>query len=245
MNEQYASLPIASLIADPDVWPRHSWDEERVALFADLYAANGADSLPPIVVVAQDDRFIVADGWTRARAALLAKLTNLPARVVELPADSDVTEFAYRIALETASAAARPLTNKERRAAVVRLLAWQPRPSDHEIARLAGFAHTTVGRVRKTQDGQAPSKPHRENEPGESHLAEVSAEEIARGLFSGLRKLEDARGISDLIIGDQTARRLADLLVATYGDDALDRATAYKGWFDGAIARLRSRRETE
>ncbi len=232
MTEPATSLPISSLVANPDVWPRQSWDEERVALFADLYAADGPDALPPIVVVPRGDKYLIADGWTRARAAMLVKLAELPAKVVPPPEGADPVDVAYCLALESAASSARPLTRSERHAAVVRLLAATL--SDREIAKLVGVAHTTVSRIRKGQNAS------REREPGEEHLAWTAAEDLAARLFRSLEKVYEARGLTDAFLGDRTAERLAGVLRDAFGDDGIARAQRYRTWIDGAIERLRA-----
>ncbi len=235
-------VPISALLDDKQVWPRDELDTERVGLFADIYGASGPEGLPPITLVpTASGRYLIADGWTRAHAAMLLKWESVPAVIEETPTGVDVIAFAYELALRMATTSAKPLTRAERQRAIARLLDLDPSRSDRDIAALVGVAHTTVGRLRNRLDGDKPAKPTQQAEPGESYLGRLSAEDAARGLFRGLQELEEARGLGDLLFGDQTAQRLARIFQEVFGENAADRAKTYGGWLDGALRLLTAR----
>ncbi len=231
-------VPIAKLLNEKRVWPRDGLDDERVALFADLYRNSGPEALPPVTLVPfGEEGYLIADGWTRARAAHLIGWEDIPAAITD-PCGRDPVAFAYEFALRTATTIAKPLTRAERQRAVARLLDLDPNRSDRDIAALVGVAHTTVGRLRKKLDGDKTAKPTQQAEPGESYLGRLSAEDAARRLFRSLQELEEARGLGDLLFSDQTPQRLARIFQEEFGEDAAERAKTYGGWLDAALRLL-------
>jgi hypothetical protein len=153
-------VPITSIVCDEALWPRESLDRARVELFAGYYAdvreearrtmSAWVDPLPPLVVVADDrqpGRLLLADGWHRLAA--LRQLGEDYATVDERSADGKASRArAYEIALQTAVESARPLTEREKQRAILRLLAERPELSDRAIGRLVGVDHVTVLRWR-------------------------------------------------------------------------------------------------
>lgn len=78
------NVPIKSIRARKDLWPRSDFNPERVALFADKYRAEGPAALPPVVLVPDGHgKYFLADGWHRARAALLLNWQEIPAVIYE------------------------------------------------------------------------------------------------------------------------------------------------------------------
>jgi hypothetical protein len=237
------TVELARVIRDPAAWPRVTVDPERVALFVDLYTADGADALPPIELVSvPEGTYLLAEGWTRYAAAEALGWDDLPAVVLDVPSGVDPVDVAYERGLEAASTAARPLSRAERRRAVMRLLEANPQRTDREIGRLVGVAHTTVGRARAQVSGAS----HQADAPeaGTGYLTTAAAGELATRLFKAMEKVWEARGLglADAVLGDRTGDRLATALSAAYGDDALDRAERYRSWIAGAIRKLRAAR---
>jgi hypothetical protein len=72
-------------------------------------------------------------------------------------------------------------------------------------------------------------------------VVDAAAIEIAGRLFRALDRVYEARGLGfqDAFLGDRTASRLADALTTAFPDSALERATRYRSWIDGAIKQLR------
>ena len=233
------SVSIAAIRAQRALWPRQDFEHERVALFADLYREQGPGALPPIVLVADTDQtFLLADGWHRARAALVVGLDQIPAEVAE-PSDKPIGEVAYELALRNSTKSSRPLKRTELHAAIRRLAELHPDWSQHVVGKFVGVAHTTVGRVlaRETASREGATEAD-----GDQYIAMVSAQDLASRLFRGLEKLYEARGLGliDAIVGDRTAERLAGTLRDSFGDDALDHAIRYRSWITGAIENLRN-----
>ena len=132
------------------------------------------------------------------------------------------------------------LGRRERHAAIERLIADAPTLSDREIGRLVGVAHTTVGRVRRELNGvEVQADP--EVEPGMGFVVDAAAVDLAGRLFRALDRVYEARGLGfqDAFLGDRTAHRLAEALTTAFPDNALERATRYRSWIDGAIKQLR------
>src|ERR1700674_2696634 len=96
-----ALLPIASLEFAEKAWPRAGADEERLALFAELYASGGVEALPPIEVIRRPIcTSLIADGPRRAFAALSVGLKQIPAQILPLANGADAFAAAYRRGLE-------------------------------------------------------------------------------------------------------------------------------------------------
>lgn len=233
-------VPIAAIHADKSLWPRSGLDDQRVAAFADLYHEQGPGALPPIVVVRDDDHYLLADGWHRTRAALAANLTELPADVADPPAGETPADLVYDLAVRHGTKTARPLSRAELRTAIVRIAALHPDWSQHVVGRFVGVAHTTVGRVLARAD---TAKDPSQATPGDGYIATTSAQELATRLFRGIEQVWEARGLGlvDSLVGDRTAERLAGVLNDAYGDEALDRAQRYRTWITGAIAKLKAK----
>lgn len=228
------SVALLSVVARPQLWPRRRVDQARVAEFVGLYRDGGLDALPPLDVVPDGQRLLLADGWHRLTA--LQTVRSRTAQVRLLPADPDPLTATYRHALLTASSAALPLTRAERRAAVRRLLTDSPQLSDRQIARLAGVSPTTVGTHRRQLTGPAGGDniDEKAGETGEQltdrYLAAVTADRVAQRLAGSLDKLWAARPLTDTLLGDRTGKRLAQVLVDRHGDQALPWARRVASW---------------
>ncbi len=213
----HLDVALDQLVWDGALYPRSAVDQARVGLFLDRYREGGPTALPPIEVLqTADGHFLGSDGRHRSEAARLAGLTSLPATLLAPMGDLSLEEAAYRRALETAATAALPLTAAERRAAVLRLLAGEPRPTDREVARLTGLSHQTVGRMRGALDGGPLDQPD-EPSPGEAYAAHATAVAIADRLVRGIERLWAAQGVTDLIRG-RLPGVLADVLRERFTD---------------------------
>ena len=135
-----------------------------------------------------------------------------------------------------AAISGKPLSRAEQHEAILRVLDEHPDWSDVEIARLVGSTRQTVWRQRRiaTDSGEA--------DPGEERWAtrSVSADQIARGLARQVGRLWEARGLTDLLVGDRTGQRLAAALEAEFGDDATEWAERFARWAERALDDLRS-----
>ena len=232
MLKDRQELPLTSIVADPDIWPRERLDRDRVDVFHDLYAADGPSALPPLAVVEVATGFLLADGWHRLAA--LQELDSPTARVELLDAGGrDGRSAAYEEGLRSCAAAAKPLTRTERRAAILRLTVAGGR-TDREIGRLVGVSHQTVARVR-AESGGGPL----DQEPAdEEAIAWATALDLSRRLVRGVRRIWDARGVTDLI-ANRMPRNLADALVEEFGEaEAVTWARRLAAWSDRALREL-------
>jgi hypothetical protein len=228
-------MPLTAIRFDRAAYPRLGLDPERIAVLRDLYAADGEQALPPIdVVLLDDDLALGADGAHRCEAAQLLGWTDISVRVIPVPTGYDPIEIAYLHALETAVAAAKPLTRSERKAAAARLLSAHPDWSDREIARRAGVSHTTVGAMRDDEviDSVANAS--------DAFVSGVAAERAAISLVRGLAKAWEARGITDLFLGRMPAT-LASSLEHQFGDEAPTWAARLERWANEARRALSAR----
>ncbi len=88
-HNEYRNLPVAQLQESPTN-PRRRFDEHSIAELADSFKAQGV--LQPLLVRAIDDgKYEVVAGARRLRAAKLAVLEEVPARIVKL-SDIEVLE---------------------------------------------------------------------------------------------------------------------------------------------------------
>jgi hypothetical protein len=220
-----------------EVFPRFRVDPERRRLFAELYEEGGGDVLPPILVVHDPTvgGYLVADGFTRVFGASDAGLEALPALFPPTQAGLSPVENAWEIGLREVARAGKPLSRAEQHEAVLRALDERPDWSDADIAKLVGCTRQTVWRQRCTATaGEQP-------EPAERWAtSSVSADQIARSLVRQIGRLWDARGLTDLLLGDRTGQRLANALEEEFGEDAEEWAERFVRWSKRALDDLRS-----
>jgi ParB-like chromosome segregation protein Spo0J len=228
--------PLAELVAtgavraDPAAWPREGLDTDRVGEFAELYAADGINSLPPLSVIRVADGFVLADGWHRLAALERLGASEVP--IVEVDARGrDAYQVAFEEGLRTAARQSLPLTRAEKQAAIQRLLVEGGR-SDRQIAELVGVAHTTVGRIRSRPEIDAAAQVS-------GFRSAPSADDVARAFARWLQRLHDNPALGDLFRGDRTGRRMAAALEAQFGDDALKWAERLATWASDAEKALR------
>lgn len=136
------SVPIRSIL--PGDSPRLAGEDHAHA----QVLANTEDRLPPIVVHRQSMRVI--DGSHRCLAALLRGEETIEVRFFEGP-----EELLFLIAVRENITHGLPLSQADREAAAVRVLAAQPRWSDRAIAAVTGIAAKRVGALRKVTLGCA------------------------------------------------------------------------------------------
>ncbi len=222
---------------DRRVFPRFKVDTERRHVFAELYEEGGPDSLPPILLVHEPGtgKYLVADGFTRVFAASDAGMEYLPAVFPPMRGDASPVENAWEIGLRAVATSGKPLSRAEQQEAILRLLDEHPDWSDAEIARLVGSARQTVWRQRCTATAAGG-----EGRAEQWATTSVSADQIARSLARQVGRLWDARGLTDLLLGDRTGQRLAVALEAQFGDDAVEWAERFAGWAERALDDLRS-----
>lgn len=89
-SESEASLPIASIVTNPDQ-PRKSFDETQLSELSDSIKQNGV--LQPILVRKKGDKYEIVAGERRYQASKLAGLKEIPAIVREID-DAEVFQLA-------------------------------------------------------------------------------------------------------------------------------------------------------
>lgn len=89
-SEPEASLPIASIVTNPDQ-PRKSFDETQLSELSDSIKQNGV--LQPILVRKKGDKYEIVAGERRYQASKLAGLKEIPAIVREID-DTEVFQLA-------------------------------------------------------------------------------------------------------------------------------------------------------
>ena len=230
-------ISLGLLRLDRRVFPRFKVDPERRRLFAELYEEGGPDALPPILAVHDPDggAYQVADGFTRVFSASDAGLEALPALFPPIQADLSPVENAWEIGLREVARAGKPLSRAEQHEAVLRVLDDHPDWSDAEIAKLVGVTRQTVWRQRRIATTDAPAE-----QSERWATTSVSADQIARNLVRQVERMWDARGLTDLLLGDRTGQRLADALDEQFGEDAVEWAERFVRWTQRALDDLRS-----
>jgi hypothetical protein len=225
---QTSLIPLIQLIHRPDIGPRTTIDQERIELFTQLLMSG--EDLPPIEVVPyRYGKYLIADGIHRAYAAQGAGRNDIAAYVIGPPDGESPTAWAYRRALETATRSALPLTMAERRRAVIRL-AEDTEMSHRAIGRLVGVSHDSVRRwinaSESTSERPASMPP--------------TPDQVANQLAGFVARLDDARGLRDLMIPQRMGRHLAGAFQHRFGDHALKEAERVHSWMALTVEALRT-----
>jgi hypothetical protein len=133
------------IIVDQNVQAREKRDEERVALFAALYADKSELSLAPVILIKTEEGLVLADGFTRVEGARQAGV-----EAVEADIRPGTKRDAILTNIEVNAKHGAPLTLKERRRALQRLLMDSERSqeSDRLLGQRCGLDHKTVGKLR-------------------------------------------------------------------------------------------------
>jgi hypothetical protein len=225
---------------DTRAWPRRALNQSRVAEFVQLYQDGGPDALPRVEVVPLGNgEFVVADGFHRAEALEQLGVSDIPTVTLDPPPGQDPLLFAYLRALETSARNAKPLTLAEKRAAADRLIRDMPEASNHEIGRLTGLSHQTVGRIRERSNGPADAPAA---EPADQYPPIASAKEIAAKMARSVDRLWEARGLTDVVMGERRmGKHLAAAFLDYFGEDAARWAERFAGWATVAAEEISSR----
>ncbi|MDD9379705.1 ParB N-terminal domain-containing protein [Streptomyces sp. ZAF1911] len=153
-------VPVASLLPS---------DSPRLGGLCHDHAQALAESgreLEPILVDRATGR--VVDGMHRLRAAIIRGARDLPVRYVE---GSSADLFIRSVEANTRHGL--PLTRKDRRAAVIRILDSHPHWSDRVIAAVSGVSPKTVAAARRGVSGE--ESPHSKGGDDASGVSRVTA----------------------------------------------------------------------
>jgi hypothetical protein len=230
-TDQVRRVKLAAIHFNKNAWPREYLDAERVEYFTALYREENADTLPPLELVPDGGAgYLIGDGVHRWQAAEEAGLEEVPAILVPTGGVNPVA-VAYLHALRCSAISSKPLTRAEKHTAIRCLLEHWPDMSDREIGRRVGVDHKTVARLKRED---APAESAADWTPG------PSPESIAKKLFRAFEKAYEARGlgVADFFTGDRTGERLASVLQDVYGEQALERAQAFRSWLGQAVSAL-------
>jgi len=154
-------IPISSIDFDRSPLPRASLRQEVIVEYAKAMRAGA--QFPPILVVAIGDRYYIADGWHRTKAAIEAGYTQIRAEVVQ----GDEDEL-YRLALRAnIRHGVRRSPEDKRKAVEIALKRW-PQKTDAEIAQLCVVEPAYVLSVRRSlqRRGIISRGPMRKLKPG-------------------------------------------------------------------------------
>jgi hypothetical protein len=162
---------LEAINVDQDVQARTKLDEERVALIAMLYADKSED-LPPIILIKTAEGLVLADGFTRVEAARQASLDSVEAEI-----RTGTKRDAILTNIEANASHGSPLTLRERRRAVERLLAdpdWS-KETDRAIGRRCGVDNKTVAKLRREKAPTTVGEARSVRRGGKTHHMKVSA----------------------------------------------------------------------
>jgi transcriptional regulator with XRE-family HTH domain len=148
---QIKLMPLKGMRLDGDTQIRSSLNTEKVVEYAE--AMQEGDKFPPVVVFFDGSDHWLASGFHRYFAALRLGKPEIEAEVRQGTLD-DAKDFAC----EDNARFGLPMTQEDRRNAVIRLLnspnnnGW----TNAEIARRVGVSQMTVGRIKASLQEKAP-----------------------------------------------------------------------------------------
>lgn len=148
-GEQLRELPVGAIVRSP-FQPRTTFDPEQLR---DLAASlsGPAGMLQPVLVRQVGDRFELLAGERRLRAAKLAKLRSVPARVI---AADDLEAATIALVENLAREDLSPYDEARGLATLRDNLAKRGRPATvRDLARLVGRSKSAIGRALETADG--------------------------------------------------------------------------------------------
>ncbi|MEU8364736.1 ParB N-terminal domain-containing protein [Nonomuraea sp. NPDC048882] len=202
-ESKIVSVPIATLL--PGESPRlQGQDQEHVARLAEI---DGP--LPPILV-RRTDRHVI-DGMHRLLAALVRGQETIDVEFFD-----GTTEDAFLHAVQANIAHGLPLTQADRRAAAIRIVASHPHMSDRAIARASGLGAKAVAAIRRRSTGSVPQLNARIGRDGRVRPLSGAdgrlraAEVIARNPDASLREVARLAGISPATASDVRKRLLSN-----------------------------------
>lgn len=140
MTISESNLRLDDIHIDINLQPRiNGLDAEHVRELQEVF-----DSCPPLVVVEQNGKYLLVDGFHRYAAAQNLELESVPVKVVDTPEDGDLFSLAFGLN----AVHGRPLSLNDRRSYAARLLQQHPEWSDREIGRHCGLSQPTIAAVR-------------------------------------------------------------------------------------------------
>lgn len=135
---------IDDIVTDAGTQIRTSINEEKVGEYAE--SMRNGSTFPPIRLIHDGSRYILADGFHRLFAAMRINEIAIKAEV-----EPGTLRDAVKIALSANSKHGLPRTNEDKRRSVLKALAdseWCGWPA-RDVARLCDVSHTMVIRIRE------------------------------------------------------------------------------------------------
>jgi hypothetical protein len=157
--------------------------------------------------VIHKDTMTVIDGMHRVAAARARGQEHIEAVLF-----AGTIMDAYVLTLKLNSRHGLPLSRKDRRAAVERILTFCPSWSDRRIATIAGVSHKTVGAVRRRTTGETPQSNTRVGLDGRERPLDVfegrrrAVRMLSEQPAASVRQVADAVGLSQGSVRDVRRR---------------------------------------
>lgn len=179
---------------DPATSPRVRLAPGRIRAFEQMMREAGAAALGPLVLAGPrpDGSYGTADGRHRLEAARRVGVRHVPAHVFPWGTEQELFAAAVRLSARHGL----PLSGREKRLVVCRLLRDHPELSTRALAEMAGTSHDLVAKCRKALEEGATraSAPARPKSPEHYAGKLLSA-------FDGLWEAAAAAGDADEVRG--------------------------------------------
>jgi len=146
------------VVVDVSLYPREQVSEARVEEFVKLLEED-REALPPIVVVADDERLVLADGRHRLVAMGRLGIDSCRAQVLEVPQGLTPSQHVLVVAIDAVTAGGLPLSPAGRKRARDLLLEHYPALSSAEVARRVGMTRQSVSSTRSARRQQPSPRP--------------------------------------------------------------------------------------
>lgn len=184
-------VSIDDVVVDADLYARVELSKGRVAEFAELIDEDPS-RLPPISVICDGARYLVADGAHREAAYRRLGLVQIEVEVI--PAADGLTpqEQAFLYGIDSAATGSLPLKMCERKIACDRLHDRYPSMSKQEIADRVGMSREAVSK-RLSRNAQANSP----QGPAIVPLSLTVAEQVALDIVKSVAHLRELVGGDD------------------------------------------------
>jgi ParB-like chromosome segregation protein Spo0J len=184
--------PVDAIRDDPATSPRVRLAPGRIRAFEQMMREEGVGALGPLVLAGPrpDGSYGTADGRHRLEAARRLGASAVPAHVFRWGSEGELFAAAVRLSARHGL----PLSSREKRLVVCRLLREHPELSARALAEMAGTSHVMVANCRKAlEKGGTPARA-----PARLKGTEYYAEKLLTA-FDGLWEAAAAAGDTDEI----------------------------------------------
>ena len=210
-------LDVAAIDLAPEVWPRQRLNEQRVRQFTAMVKDN-SQTLPPIEIISDGKRLVLADGHHRVAAFQRAGIPQIQAVVRPTPQGQSAAATAVEAAVASSATAALPLTPAGRRRACDLLHLHFPDMPFSEIGRRVGMSREGVSRhIHRSATVGATAAPAQDRD---------AVAQLTRQIVLALRRLEQvpdpslvggvARAVAAVGVGPDALRRWVGLFAQAH-----------------------------